>query len=86
MVQTLIRSKAALAPTAGAYDVKTIADGAVLQDAGIIAEVGTYAGIVMRTSARGLWSHRSDDRFGTTRGAGTRCCDTALDFIDRRRE
>ena len=42
MAQTLIRSKAALAPTAGAYDVKTIPDGAVLQDDGIIAEVGSY--------------------------------------------
>ncbi len=42
MAQTLIRSKAVLAPTAGAYDVKTIPDGAVLQEDGIIVALGTY--------------------------------------------
>ena len=42
MAQTLIRSKAALAPTAGAYDVRTIADGAVLQEDGVIAATGSY--------------------------------------------
>ncbi|MGI4801072.1 MAG: amidohydrolase family protein [Janthinobacterium lividum] len=42
MAQTLIRSKAALAPTAGAYDVKTIPDGAVLQEDGLIVAVGAY--------------------------------------------
>ena len=42
MAQTLIRSKAALAPTAGAYAVKTIPDGAVLQEDGLIVAVGSY--------------------------------------------
>jgi cytosine/adenosine deaminase-related metal-dependent hydrolase len=42
LATTLIRSKAALAPTAGAYDVKTIPDGAVLQEDGVIVEAGTY--------------------------------------------
>lgn len=39
---TLIRSKAALCPTAGAYDVKTLPDHAVIQEDGIIVESGTY--------------------------------------------
>lgn len=42
MATTLIRSRAALAPTAGAYSVKTVADGAVLQEDGLIVEAGTY--------------------------------------------
>lgn len=43
MAMTLIRSKAALCPTPGAYAVRTIEDGAVLQEDGVILEVGTYA-------------------------------------------
>lgn len=42
MATTLIRSRAALSPTVGTYKVETIADGAVLQEDGVIAEVGTY--------------------------------------------
>ena len=42
MGTTLIRSKAALNPTAGQYAVATIADGAVLQEDGVIAALGTY--------------------------------------------
>lgn len=42
MATTLIRSRAALSPKPGLAPVETIADGAVLQENGIIAEVGTY--------------------------------------------
>ena len=42
MATTLIRSRAALMPTPGRYQVQTLADGAVLQEDGLIAEVGTY--------------------------------------------
>lgn len=42
MATTLIRSRAALSPKAGEYRVETIADGAVLQQDGVIVEVGTY--------------------------------------------
>ena len=42
MTTTLIRSRAALSPQAGAYRVETIADGAVLQEDGVIVETGSY--------------------------------------------
>lgn len=42
MATMLIRSRAALMPTPGRYQVQTLADGAVLQEDGLIAEVGTY--------------------------------------------
>ena len=42
MTTTLIRSRAALSPKPGTDPVETIADGAVLQEDGIIAEVGTF--------------------------------------------
>ena len=42
MATTLIRSRAALNPTPGAYAVKTIPDGAVLQQDGLILELGTF--------------------------------------------
>ncbi len=38
MATTLIRSRAALSPKPGLGPVETIADGAVLQEDGIIAE------------------------------------------------
>ena len=37
MATTLIRSRAALLPTKGRYQVETVPDGAVLQEDGIIA-------------------------------------------------
>ena len=42
MATTLIRSRTSLSPKAGEYRVETIADGAVLQEDGIIVETGTY--------------------------------------------
>ena len=42
MSTTLIRSRAALSPKAGEYRVETIPDGAVLQENGVITEIGTY--------------------------------------------
>lgn len=42
MATTLIRSRAALMPTAGRYQVRTVPDSAVLQENGVIAEAGTY--------------------------------------------
>jgi cytosine/adenosine deaminase-related metal-dependent hydrolase len=42
LATTLIRSRAALSPKPGLDPVETIADGAVLQENGIIAELGTY--------------------------------------------
>lgn len=42
MATTLIRSRAALSPKAGEYRVETIPDGAVLQEDGMITEIGTY--------------------------------------------
>ena len=42
MATTLIRSRAALLPKAGRAHVETMPDGAVLQEDGVIAAVGTF--------------------------------------------
>ena len=42
MATTLIRSRAALLPKPGRYQVETVPDGAVLQEDGVVAAVGTF--------------------------------------------
>ncbi len=42
MTATLIRSRAALLPKPGRHQVETVPDGAVLQEDGIVAAIGTF--------------------------------------------
>ena len=48
MATTLIRSRAMLSPTKGAYRVETVPDRAVLQEDGLIAAVGSFEALHAR--------------------------------------